>query len=83
MQKTILTTYGMMQEIISDINKKNFIISNYLKYNKSDNFLFYTIRCIVANDDETSPTEPKYEEDLEFGVCHLNLILFCLFFTIK
>ena len=80
MQKTILTTYGMMQEIISDMNKKNFIIS---KYNKSDNFLFYTIRCIVANDDETSPTEPKYEEDLEFGVCHLNLILFCLFFTIK
>ena len=80
MQKTILTTYGMMQEIISDMNKKNFIIS---KYNKSDNFLFYTIRCIVANDDETSPTELKYEEDLEFGVCHLNLILFCLFFTIK
>jgi len=49
------------------------------KYNKSDNLLFYTIRCIVANDDETSPTELKYEEDLEFGVCHSNFILFCLF----
>jgi len=73
----------MMQEIISDINKKNFIISNYFKVHKSDNFLFYTISCIVANDDETSPTELKYEEDLEFGVCHLNFILFSLFFTIK
>ena len=52
-------------------------------YNKSDNFLFYTIRCIVANDDETSPTEPKYEEDLEFGVCHLNLILFIFYHKIN
>jgi hypothetical protein len=72
-----------MQEIISDINKRILLFQIISKYNKSDNFLFYTIRCIVANDDETSPTEPKYEEDLEFGVCHLNLILFCLFFTIK
>jgi len=25
----------------------------------------------LANNDETSPTEFKNEEDLEFGVCHI------------
>ena len=48
-------------------------IINYLEYNQSDNFLFYIIHCILANNDETSPTEFKNEEDLEFGVCHVIL----------
>ena len=33
-------------------------------------FLSYITHCILANNDEPSPTEYKNEEDLEFGVCH-------------
>jgi hypothetical protein len=40
-------------------NKRILLFQTILKYNKSDNFLFYTTHCILANNDETSPTELK------------------------
>ena len=46
MQKTILTTYGMMQEIISDIDKKEFY---YFKLFQStiNEITFYFIRFVA------------------------------------
>lgn len=41
----------------------------------SDNFLSNITHCILANNDEPSPTEYKNEEDLEFGVCHETLLI--------